>query len=188
VRTSHTHSPTHQPNLAVRQSRFDSGQELSYRLLTVTVVGPAFHPTISQSIHQVRLRLADREFEVRFPAKARDLRFSVLGPNLRPSQWILRTIFSGIKRPGREADHSSLSSAEDKNAGTYTFPSPYVSMFWCLIKHRDFTFHLWIQIYCTRRRTECAKTKLTLPICIITRHSCVRLTVFSHKERRTRNG
>jgi hypothetical protein len=45
-------------------------------------------------------------------------------------------------RPGREADHSSPTSAEVKKKGIYTSTPPYAS--WCsvyLIKHRDnFTF------------------------------------------------
>jgi hypothetical protein len=33
-----------------------------------------------------------------------------------------------LKRPGREADHSSPYSAEDKNAESYTYIPPYVLM------------------------------------------------------------
>jgi hypothetical protein len=36
---------------------------------------------------------------------------------------------SGVKRPGREADHSPPSSAEVKNP-------PHVFMAWCLVKHQ----------------------------------------------------
>jgi hypothetical protein len=47
----------------------------------------------------------------------------------------------GVKRQGREADHSLPSSAEVKNARSYTSTPQYVCMAWCLVKHRDiFTF------------------------------------------------
>jgi hypothetical protein len=47
-----------------------------------------------------------------------------------------------VKRPGREADHSLPSSAEVKNAWSYTSTPQYFFMAWCLVKHRDnFTFH-----------------------------------------------
>jgi len=59
----------------------------------------------------------------------------------------------GVKRPGREADHSPPSSAEVKNAWIYTSTTHtsswrgaqsrtgYVFMTWYLVKHRDnFTF------------------------------------------------
>jgi hypothetical protein len=49
----------------------------------------------------------------------------------------------GVKRPRREADHSPPSSAEVKNAWSYTSTPPYVFIAWCLVKHRDnFTFYL----------------------------------------------
>jgi hypothetical protein len=43
----------------------------------------------------------------------------------------------GLKRPGCEAGHSTRSSAEVKNALHYTSTPQYVSMAWCLVKHRD---------------------------------------------------
>jgi hypothetical protein len=47
----------------------------------------------------------------------------------------------GVKRTGREADHSPPSSAEVNNAWRYTFTPQYVFIAWCLVKHRDnFTF------------------------------------------------
>jgi hypothetical protein len=47
----------------------------------------------------------------------------------------------GVKQPGREADHSPPSSAEVKNAWSYTSTPQYLFMGWCLVKHRDnFTF------------------------------------------------
>jgi hypothetical protein len=38
------------------------------------------------------------------------------------------------RRPEREADHSSASSAEVKNARSHTSTLPYVFLWWCLIK------------------------------------------------------
>jgi hypothetical protein len=37
-----------------------------------------------------------------------------------PIQWVPGAISLGVERPGREADHSPLSSAEVKNAWRYT--------------------------------------------------------------------
>jgi hypothetical protein len=45
--------------------------------------------------------------------------------------------FPGVERPGFEADHSSSSSAEFKNAWSYTSTFPCVYMAWCLVKHRQ---------------------------------------------------
>jgi len=44
---------------------------------------------------------------------------------------------SGIKRPEREAGHLPPSSAEVKNAWSYTFTPPYAFIAWYLIKHGD---------------------------------------------------
>lgn len=43
-------------------------------------------------------------------------------------QWVPREISSGIKRRGREANHSTLTSAKLKNMWIYTSTSPYVFM------------------------------------------------------------
>jgi hypothetical protein len=49
----------------------------------------------------------------------------------------------GVNWPNREADHSPPSSAEVKNAWSYTSAPPYVFMAQCLVEHRDnFTFIL----------------------------------------------
>jgi hypothetical protein len=45
-------------------------------------------------------------------------------------------LFSGVKRPGREADLWSPFSAEVKNAWSYNH-YPYALIALCLIKHRD---------------------------------------------------
>jgi hypothetical protein len=43
-----------------------------------------------------------------------------LGPTQPPVQWVPGALSLGVKRPGREADHSPPSSAEVKNAWNYT--------------------------------------------------------------------
>jgi hypothetical protein len=43
-----------------------------------------------------------------------------LGPTQPPVQWVTGTLPLEVKRPGREADHSPPSSAEVKNAWSYT--------------------------------------------------------------------
>jgi hypothetical protein len=45
--------------------------------------------------------------------------------------------FPGVKRPGRETDHSSPSSTEVWNARSYTSTPPYVFMACYLVKQRD---------------------------------------------------
>jgi hypothetical protein len=47
-----------------------------------------------------------------------------LGPTQPPIQWVPWAISPGVKRPGREADHSPPSSAEVKNSGA-TSPLPH---------------------------------------------------------------
>jgi len=43
-----------------------------------------------------------------------------------------RGSFPRVKGPGREADHSAPSSAEVKNAWSYTSTPPHVFKAWCL--------------------------------------------------------
>jgi len=47
---------------------------------------------------------------------------------------ITRTLFSWVKRLGREADHSPPSSAVVKNAWSYTSTQSYVFVESCLVK------------------------------------------------------
>jgi hypothetical protein len=64
---------------------------------------------------------------------------SVLEP---PIHWVPGTLSLGLKCPRCEADYSAPSSAEVKNAWSYTSTPQYVFMAWCLVKHRDkFTLH-----------------------------------------------
>jgi hypothetical protein len=48
-----------------------------------------------------------------------------LGFTQSPIQWVLGALSPGIKRPGREADHSPPDSAEVKKMFNYTFTPPY---------------------------------------------------------------
>jgi hypothetical protein len=66
---------------------------------------------------------------------------TALGPTQPPIQWVTGALSLGIKRPGREADHSHPPSVEVKNAWSYTSTPRYAFMAWCLINHRgNFTF------------------------------------------------
>jgi hypothetical protein len=47
-----------------------------------------------------------------------------LGPTQPLIQWVPATLSLGVKRPGREADHSPQSSAEFKNVWSYTSIPP----------------------------------------------------------------
>jgi hypothetical protein len=51
-----------------------------------------------------------------------------VGPIQPPMQWVPAALTPGVKRPGREADHSPPSSAEVKNAWRYTSIPQYVFM------------------------------------------------------------
>jgi hypothetical protein len=62
-----------------------------------------------------------------------------LGPTQRRIQRAPGNFSLRLKRPGREADHSSLSSDKTENAWTYTSTPQYVFMAWCLAKYRDVT-------------------------------------------------
>jgi hypothetical protein len=63
--------------------------------------------------------LDDRGSRVRFPAGAGNFLFTTVSrpalvPTEPPIQWLKGALSLGVKRPGREADHSSPSSAEVK--------------------------------------------------------------------------
>jgi hypothetical protein len=54
------------------------------------------------------------------------VRFPAAGSGAHPASYAMGASgsFSGVKRPGREADHSPLASAEVKNEWSYTFTPP----------------------------------------------------------------
>jgi hypothetical protein len=88
------------------------------------------------------LRSGRLGFRVRFSAGAGKFLFTTASrPALRPTQppiqWVPGALSLGVKRPVREADHSSASSAEVKTAWSYTSTPQYAFMAWCLVKHRD---------------------------------------------------
>jgi hypothetical protein len=78
-----------------------------------------------------------------------------LGPSQPPIQWVPGNILRGIKRSGREADHSSLPSTEVKNVWSYTSTPTHLFMAWYLIKHRDnVTFLLYMDVKLCVIQTE----------------------------------
>jgi len=69
--------------------------------------------------------LDDRGSRVRFPAGLVIFLFTTsprtsLGPTHPPIQWVSGALSQEVKRPESEADHLSPSSAEVKNAWSYT--------------------------------------------------------------------
>jgi hypothetical protein len=73
--------------------------------------------------------LDDRGSWVRFPEGAGNFSFitvsrTALEPTQPPIQWVPGTLSLGVKRLGCETDHSPPSSAEVKNAWSYTSTAP----------------------------------------------------------------
>jgi hypothetical protein len=57
---------------------------------------------------------------------------TALGPTQPHIQWVPGALSLGVKRPGREADHSPPSSAEVKES--YASTPQYAFMAWCLVR------------------------------------------------------
>jgi hypothetical protein len=57
-----------------------------------------------------------------------------LGTTQTSIQWVPGALSLGLKRPGRETDHSPPCSAEVKNAWRYTTTPQYAFMAWCSVK------------------------------------------------------
>jgi hypothetical protein len=57
-----------------------------------------------------------------------------LGLTQPPKQGVPGALSPGVKRPGREADHSPPTSAEAKKMWIYTSTSPYALTAQCLIR------------------------------------------------------
>jgi hypothetical protein len=57
-----------------------------------------------------------------------------LMPTQPPIQWVPGVLSLGVKRPGREADHSPPSSAGVKNAWSYTSTHQYAFKAWCSVE------------------------------------------------------
>jgi hypothetical protein len=69
---------------------------------------------------------------------------TALRPTQPPIQWVPGALFLRVKRPEREADHLSPSSAEVMNVWAYISIPQYAFMAWCSaeIKHRgNFSFY-----------------------------------------------
>jgi hypothetical protein len=86
--------------------------------------------------------LDDQMNGVRFPVGLGVFLFDTmfrpaLGPTQPPVRWVPGVLSLEVKRPEREADHSAPSSAEVKNAWSYTSIPQYAFMAWCLVKHGD---------------------------------------------------
>jgi hypothetical protein len=60
-------------------------------------------------------------------------------------QYVPGALSVGIKRPGREADHSPPSSADVKNAWSYTSTPQYAFMAWCSVKTQG-QLHLYLYV------------------------------------------
>jgi hypothetical protein len=74
-------------------------------------------------------RLDDRMINVRFPVGLGIFLFDTvsrpaLGPTQPPIQWVPRALSLGVKRPGREADHSPPSSADVQECAELYLHSP----------------------------------------------------------------
>jgi hypothetical protein len=89
--------------------------------------------------------LDDRGSRVRFPEGAGN--FSLHhrvqnGSRAHPDSYPMGTRGTslGVKRPGREADHSSPSSAKVKNEWSYTSTPQYAFMAWCLAQGQLYLF------------------------------------------------
>jgi hypothetical protein len=82
---------------------------------------------------------------------------TTLGPTQPPIQWVPGVLYLGIKRPGREADHSPPSGAEVKECVEIHLHSPHTSSRrGAQLKHRNnftFTSFLWMI------RTTCWRSK-----------------------------
>jgi hypothetical protein len=67
------------------------------------------------------------------PGRGKNFLYSTAsGPALGPTQPSIQWV-PGVKRPGREADHSPPTNAEVKKTWIYTSTPPCAFMAWCLI-------------------------------------------------------
>jgi hypothetical protein len=59
---------------------------------------------------------------------------TALGSTQPPNQWVQGPLSWGVKRQGREADHSPPSSAKVKESGSIPPLPQYAFMAWCSVK------------------------------------------------------
>jgi hypothetical protein len=79
-------------------------------------------------------RLGDRRVGFRVPVGQNIFTFPYrLDLLWGPIQWVPGALSRGVKRQGREADHSPVTSAEVKKTWTYTSTPPFVFMAYCWI-------------------------------------------------------
>jgi hypothetical protein len=67
---------------------------------------------------------------------------TALRPTQPPIKWVSGALPLGVNRQGREADHSPPSSAEVKNAWSYTSIPQHAFISWCIVKHRDNFYYM----------------------------------------------
>jgi hypothetical protein len=71
------------------------------------------------------------------------------GPTQPPIQWVPEAVSLGVKRLGREADHSHLVPRPRMRGAIPPLPQ-YVLMAWCVVKHRsNFTLLYFTLLYFT---------------------------------------
>jgi hypothetical protein len=91
----------------------------------------------------------------------------VLGPIQLPIEWVPEAVSLGVKLSGREADHSPPSTAEVKNAWSYTSTPQYAFMAWCSVKAQGqlyllpFTGWRWVVSFMTRQYDSRKETTCT---------------------------
>jgi hypothetical protein len=107
--------------------------------------------------------LDDRGCRVRFPAEAGNFslhHYVQNGSGAHPASYPMgiRAVSLGVKRPGYEADHSPPSSAEVKNAWSYTSTPQYAFMAWCSGKAQE-EYKLLNSLLCNFLYFLCPKSK-----------------------------
>jgi hypothetical protein len=94
-------------------------------LLAVTIISVLYFKRNSDGLRSAQTGFDSRQCKTfLFSTSFR----SALGPTQRPIQWVPQTLLPGIKRSGREADHSPPTSAEVKKMWLYTTTPPYAFM------------------------------------------------------------
>jgi hypothetical protein len=95
---------------------------------------------------------------------------TVLGPTQPSIQWVPGAFYLGVKRPGREADHSLHLVPRSRMCGAIPSLPQYVLMSWCLVKAQGqlhLHLHLYLYLYFTFTFTA---SYPVLYICEVTFH------------------
>jgi hypothetical protein len=97
--------------------------------LSVTEYHPFYTHTHTHTHTYIHTyRLDDRGSRIRFPVEAGSFSLHCVqngsGPTQPPGQWVPGFFSLGVKRPGRDANHSPPPSAEVKNSWSYTSTPP----------------------------------------------------------------